>query len=213
MKEKIMASNLHHFTDVPACKLLADRTRRSDMDVNDYSESYAEMGRFLAMQLVNEFELEEYDMQHCEGIRKGVRIRNENKIGILCLMRAGLYLSQGCRVIFRNSPMHLISPVRDIGLSPAEIEEIKSSELDSIIIVDSVVNTGKTIRPIFAQAKGLGIKKVIVMAGVTPFPQANSIAGDYPEIKFYFGRLSHNTYVGSGTTDTGNRLFGTFKRK
>ena len=48
--------------------------------------------------------------------------------------------------------MHLISPVRDIGLSPAEIEEIKSSGLDSIIIVDSVVNTGKTIRPIFAQA-------------------------------------------------------------
>lgn len=208
-----MSSNLHQFTDLPACRLLANRTRRSDMDVNDYSESYTDMGRFLAMQIVNEFELEEYDMQHCEGVRKGVRIRNENKIGILCLMRAGLYLSQGCRVIFRNSPMHLISPVRDIGLSQAEIEEIKSSELDSIIIVDSVVNTGKTIRPIFAQAKGLGIKKVIVMAGVAPIPQANSIAEDYPEIKFYFGRLSHNSYVGSGTTDTGNRLFGTFKRK
>jgi uracil phosphoribosyltransferase len=208
-----MASNLHHFTDVPACRLLADRTRRSDMDVKDYSESYSEMGRFLAMQLVNEFELEEYDIQHCEGIRKGVRIRDDNKIGILCLMRAGLYLSQGCRAIFRNSPMHLISPVRDVGLSQVEIEEIKSSELNSIIIVDSVVNTGKSIKPIFTQSKELGIKRIFVMAGVVPFPQANSLAKDYPEIRFYFGRLSHNSYVGSGTTDTGNRLFGTFNRK
>ena len=208
-----MASNLNHFTDVSACRLLADRTRRSDMDVNDYSESYADLGRFLAMQILNEFELEEYDMQHCEGVRKGVRIRNEDKIGILCLMRAGLYLSQGCRIIFRKSPMHLISPVRDIGLSKAEMEEIKSSELDSIVIVDSVVNTGKTIRPIFAQAKEIGIKRIIVMAGVAPFSQATSIAGDFPDVKFYFGRLSHNSYVGSGTTDTGNRLFGTFKRK
>lgn len=212
-KDEIMTNNLHHFTDVTACKLLADRTRRSDMDVNDYSESYTDLGRFLAMQVVNEFELEEYDMQHCEGVRKGVRIRNEHKIGILCLMRAGLYLSQGCRFFLRKSPMHLISPVRDVGLSKAEIEEIKSSELDSIVIVDSVVNTGKTIRPIFAQAEELGIKKVIVMAGVAPFPQANSIALDFPNVKFYFGRLSHNSYVGSGTTDTGNRLFGTFKRK
>jgi uracil phosphoribosyltransferase len=204
-----MANNLRHFTDVTACRLLADRTRRSDLDTRDYSEAYAELGRFLAYQVVQEFELEEYQIQHCEGPRPGVRIRDEERIGIVCLMRAGLYLAHGCRAVLRRSPLHLFSPERDKGLNPQELEELAGSRLETLILVDSVVNTGKTIRPIFAQAKAIGIKNVIVMAGVSPVAQGTSIAEDYPDVVFYFARLSHNSYVGKGGTDTGNRLFGT----
>jgi uracil phosphoribosyltransferase len=167
------------------------------------------MGRFLAYQVVQEFELEEYQIQHCEGPRPGVRIRDEERIGIVCLMRAGLYLAHGCRAVLRRSPLHLFSPERDKGLNPKELEELAGSRLETLILVDSVVNTGKTIRPIFAQAKAIGIKRVIVMAGVSPVAQGTSIAEDYPDVVFYFGRLSHNSYVGKGGTDTGNRLFGT----
>ena len=204
-----MPSNLRHYTDVAACRLLADRTRRSDLDTRDYSEAYAELGRFLAHQVLEQFELEEYQIQHCEGPRQGIRIREEERIGIACLMRAGLYLAQGCRAVLRRSPLHLFSPERNKGLCPKELEELADSRLDTLLIVDSVVNTGKTIRPIFTQAKALGIRRVIVLAGVSPFEQANSIATDYPDVMFYFARLSHNSYVGKGGTDTGNRLFGT----
>jgi len=204
-----MANNLRHFTDVTASRLLADRTRRSDLDTRDYSEAYAELGRFLAYQVVQEFELEEYQIQHCEGPRPGVRILDEERIGIVCLMRAGLYLAHGCRAVLRRSPLHLFSPERDKGLNPQELEELAGSRLETLILVDSVVNTGKTIRPIFAQAKAIGIKKVIVMAGVSPVTQGTSIAEDHPDVAFYFARLSHNSYVGKGGTDTGNRLFGT----
>jgi uracil phosphoribosyltransferase len=167
-----MPSNIRHFTEVPACRLLADRTRRSDLDTRDYSEAYAELGRFLAYQVVQEFELEEYQIQHCEGPRPGVRIRDEERIGIVCLMRAGLYLAHGCRAVLRRSPLHLFSPERDKGLNPKELEELAGSRLETLILVDSVVNTGKTIRPIFAQAKAIGIKRVIVMAGVSRSPRA-----------------------------------------
>lgn len=204
-----MPKNLHHFTDAPVCRLLADRTRRSDLDTRDYSEAYAELGRFLAYQVVQEFELEEYQIQHCEGPRPGVRIRDEERIGIVCLMRAGLYLAHGCRAVLRRSPMHLFSPERDKGLNSKELEELAGSRLETLILVDSVVNTGKTIRPIFAQAQAIGIKKIIVMGGVSPVTQGTSIAEDYPDVVFYFARLSHNSYVGKGGTDTGNRLFGT----
>jgi len=207
-----MPNNLRHFTDVPACRLLADRTRRADLDAKDYSEAYQELGRFLTYQMVQEFELEEYQIQHCEGQRTGIRIKEEGRIGIACLMRAGLYLAQGCRSVLRDAPMHLVSPKRDIGLSPDEIEELSSTRLDVLVLVDSVINTGKTIRPIFDQAKALGIRKVIVMAGVSPYEQGASIAADYPEVQFYIARLSHNSYVGKGGTDTGNRLFGTPSR-
>lgn len=208
-----MPSNLRHYTDVAACRLLADRTRRSDLDTRDYSEAYAELGRFLAHQVLEQFELEEYQIQHCEGPRQGIRIREEERIGIACLMRAGLYLAHGCRAVLRRSPLHLFSPERDKGLCSKELEELAASRLDTLIIVDSVVNTGKTIRPVFTQAKSLGIRRVIVLAGVSPFEQANSIATGYPEVLFYFARLSHNSYVGKGGTDTGNRLFGTPNRE
>ena len=105
-----MPSNLRHYTDVAACRLLADRTRRSDLDTRDYSEAYAELGRFLAHQVLEQFELEEYQIQHCEGPRQGIRIREEERIGIACLMRAGLYLAHGCRAVLRRSPLHLFSP-------------------------------------------------------------------------------------------------------
>ncbi len=202
-------NNLVHFTDHPASRLLADRTRRSDLDTRDYSEAYAEVGRFLAYQVLEQFELEEYEIQHCEGPRPGIRIKDEERIGIACLMRAGLYLAHGCRAALRRAPLHLLSPERDKGLSSRELEELATSRLDTLLIVDSVVNTGKTIRPIFAQAKALGIRRVIVLAGVSPYEQAKAIAADYPEVLFYFARLSHNSYVGKGGTDTGNRLFGT----
>lgn len=207
-----MSSNLYHFTEVPACRLLADRTRRSDLDTRDYSEAYAELGRFLAFQVLEQFELEEYQIQHCEGTRLGVRIRDEERIGIACLMRAGLYLAHGCRTVLRRSPLHLVNPERDKGLSPKELEELNSSYLDTLLIVDSVVNTGKSIRPIFSQAKALGIRRVIVLAGVSTFEQSKSISADHPDVLFYFARLSHNSYVGKGGTDTGNRLFGTPNR-
>jgi len=208
-----MASNLHHFTDTPASRLLSDRTRRSDLDTRDFSEAYADLGRFLAHQVLEQFELEEYQIQHCEGPRLGVRIRDEERIGIVCLMRAGLYLAHGCRSVLRRSPLHLFSPERDKGLDRKELEELAGSRLETLLIVDSVVNTGKTIRPIFTQAKAIGIKKVIVMAGVSPVAQGTSIAEDHPEVMFYFARLSHNSYVGKGGTDTGNRLFGTPNRE
>lgn len=208
-----MPNNLQHFTEVPACRLLADRTRRADLDTKDYAEAYQELGRFLAYQMVQEFELEEYQIQHCEGQRTGIRIKDEGRIGVACLMRAGLYLAHGCRSVLRNAPMHLVSPKRDVGLATEELEELASSRLDVLVLVDAVVNTGKTIRPIFAQAKALGIRKIKVMAGVSPYEQGTAIAADYPEVQFYFARLSHNSYVGKGGTDTGNRLFGTPTRK
>ncbi len=47
------------------------------------------------------------------------------------------------------------------------------------------------------------------MAGVSPVSQGTLIAEVHPDVLFYFARLSHNSYVGKGGTDKGNRLFGT----
>jgi len=190
-------------------RLLADRTRRADLDPKDLSEAHQELGKFVALHVVQEFEIEEYLLKHCQGQRLGVRLKNETGIAVLCLMRAGLYMAQGFRFILRSAQFYPVSPKRGVGLSPEEVIEVSSGKPHSLIIVDSVVNSGSTIRPIFAQAKAMGVSKVIVAAAVSPMEQADSIAREYPEVRFYCSRTSSNSYVGKGGTDTGNRLFGT----
>jgi uracil phosphoribosyltransferase len=205
--------NLIEFGAMHGVRLLADRTRRADLDPKDLGDAYADLGMFLALNLAGDLELEEYPIQHCQGQRTGVRVRNEGGIAVLLLMRAGLYLGQGVRSVLRSAQFYLVNPKRGEGLSAKEMEEISSGRPHTLIIVDSVVNTGGTMRPIFAQASSLGVSKVLVMAAVSPVDQANSIAREFKDVRFYFARLSTNSYVGKGGTDTGNRLFGTPDRE
>jgi uracil phosphoribosyltransferase len=153
--------------------------------------------------------MEDYDIPHCQGMRKGVRIKDEKAIGIIVMLRAGLYLAEGLRELLRTSPMFLVEPKRGSGISEADLAKISLAKLRHALIVDAVVNTGASITPIFGQLKGIGIRGITVVAGVAPKEKAECLAADNLDINFLFARLSTNTYVGKGGTDTGNRLFGT----
>jgi uracil phosphoribosyltransferase len=204
--------NLIDLGNQHGAKLLADRTRRADLDPKDFSDAYVELGKFLSLHVAQEFELEEYVLNHCQGQRKGIRIKNEEGIAVLCLMRAGFYLAQGFRSVLRRAQFYPVNPKRGLGLSENEMGEVSSGSPHTLIIIDSVINTGGTIIPIFQQATKLGVAKIIVAAAVSPVNQSRVIAASNPEVMFYFARTSENTYVGKGTTDTGNRLFGTPNR-
>jgi len=161
------------------------------------------------MALVEQLETEEYDIPHCQGVRRGVRLKEEKAVGIIVMLRAGLYLAEGLRSLLRSSPLFLVETSRGKGLSDADLVKIKAADLRHALIVDAVVNTGASITPVFGQLKGIGIPVVTVVAGVAPKEKAELLASEHPDVSFLFARLSTNTYVGKGGTDTGNRLFGT----
>lgn len=84
-----------------------------------------------------------------------------------------------------------------------------------MILVDSVVNNGKTVVEFVQHIRTLHLTvRILVIAGVV---QADSLTkGALTQIlsvDFNVGlialRLSDNKYTGKGTTDTGNRLFNT----
>jgi len=80
----------------------------------------------------------------------------------------------------------------------------------TFILIDAVVNTGASIEPVLKQLKLRGAKIVAVLSLVSPVPTAERLAAEYPEVHFFFARISNNQYVGNGASDTGNRLLGTF---
>lgn len=204
-----MENNLRHLTDRVSAALLADRTRRADIDPKELCDAFACVGTVLACEFVDRLGTEPYEMRHCQGTRTGVRLKDERRIGICPLLRAGLYLANGFRDLLRQSPMVLLEPERGQGLSTQALEEIRRLGLLHVVLIDAVVNTGASMVPIFGQLREIGIQRITVVAGVAPFEKAKALAREHPSIDFIFARLSDNTYVGKGGTDTGNRLFGT----
>lgn len=85
----------------------------------------------------------------------------------------------------------------------------------TMVLVDSVVNSGKTVIQFVRHVRSLNATIHIVV--VTGVAQAHSISegnlartlARNPKLMIVALRLSDNKFTGKGTTDTGNRLFNT----
>ena len=187
------------FTNKKAVQLLATQSRRTDINSTELCKIHFEMGKFLAYEMIEEFELTETEIQHVQGIKTGVKLADKSKITIFAVMRAGLYAAEGVRSVFADSHFFLHS----------DSEEIKSNlENRTVFVVDAVINTGKSIEKIIEQLQKHKARKIIVATLIIQ-KDALHIADKYPDIYFYALRISENKYVGKGGTDTGNRLFNT----
>jgi len=199
---------LKHHTLRSAARLLANQSRRVDIDARSLSEAHHEIGRYLAYGLVDELELEKCTIQHCQGMREGVRIKDQERIALVCLIRSGQYLCDGVPDVLRQAPLFPVTPCRTSGLSDKDLCSILSTNPHTIVIADAVVNTGESLRPILAQLAAKCQARLHVLAAVAPATTATSLAEDFPSVTFEYLRLSDNQYVGKGSTDTGDRVFG-----
>jgi uracil phosphoribosyltransferase len=203
---------LTQFTDRHLVRLLATETRRTDTTPRALAASHVALGRFLAGELVEQLELEPCLIAHPQGQRSGWQIAAEAEICILSFMRAGLYAAEGVREVLQCAQLLHVHPSRGAGLSPKERDAVAALSPRTAVIVDSVVNTGASLEPVLGQLAG-AVERVFVLALVTPVETAARLAADWPDVHFLFARTSTNQYVGAGATDTGNRLFGTTRRR
>lgn len=199
---------LKHHSTRSAAQLLANQSRRADIDARSLSQVHHEIGRYLGYELTETLELESYTIQHCQGPREGIRIKDEQRVAIVCLMRSGQYLADGLRDVLRQAPLFPVTPCRVSGLADKDVRSILNGAPHTIVIVDAVVNTGESLRPVLTQLAAKSSARLHVLAAVAPTPTAEKLAGDFPAVTFEYLRLSENQYVGKGQTDTGDRVFG-----
>lgn len=204
--------SLTHYTQRHLVRLLATETRRTDTTPHVLSAAHIALGRFLAGELVERLELEPCDIQHPQGVRSGWRVAAETAVVVLPFMRAGLYATEGVREVLQRAQVLHVHPARNIGLSSDELGSLDALDPHTAVIVDAVVNTGASLEPVLAQLQGR-VRRVFVLALVAPVETAERLARAWPDVEFLFARTSTNQYVGAGTTDTGNRLFGTTRRR
>ncbi|KAJ3996124.1 uracil phosphoribosyltransferase-domain-containing protein [Lentinula boryana] len=166
------------------------------------------VGRYLATEFLPDLiGLEEYSIQHVQGTRtSGHRLLHEGKTLIIALMRGGELMAFGV-----NEALPFANFLH--AKFPHDVERRYLRGQETLILVDSVINNGKTVEEFVLHIRNLhSTIRILVIVGVIQARSLNpdsALARISKDIDLIALRLSDNKFTGKGTTDTGNRLFNT----
>ena len=202
-------TNFHvlHTTDRGAAKLLMTPMRDATVAGPILREAHRRVGSYLATKfLTTLIGMEEYPIPHVLPNHhiSGCRIRHEDKTLIVALMRGGEPMASGVNDVFPLAMFFHAKSHQDI--TPHQLQGRQT-----VVLVDSVVNTGKTIVESVQHIRDLHATiRIVVVAGVVQAQFASSDSlGHYANLSMVALRISETKFTGSGTTDTGNHLFNT----
>lgn len=154
--------NIIHFTDARLFKILATPMRDAAISGPELRDAHWQVGRYLALSTLPDLlGIEEYKIQHVQGHQvPGHRIAGQGRVLIVALMRGCEPMALGVSEILPMAPF----------VHAREPEDVKPELLDlmsTIILVDSVVNSGQTVVGFIRHLAGLstGIR-IVIMAGV-----------------------------------------------
>lgn len=205
---------LHHATNRASAKLLASPTRDANVSGPHLRNAHSSIGAYLATEFVSDIiGLEEYDIPHVQGhTTTGHRLRYESQTLIVPILRGGEPMAFGVAEVFPAA----------MFVHAKEATDLKAHHVQghkNVILVDSVVNSGKTVVEFMDRLRELGCKAehVVFVTGVAQSGAVDEKNGPLVQIKkggvgklsVVALRVSDNKFKGVKSTDTGNRLFNT----
>lgn len=192
-------------------KLLATPMRDARVCGVALQDAHRMAGWYLAVEhLPKIFGLATRPISHVLGhATDGFGVSDERKTTIIALMRGGDPMARGVHTaIPQASYMHF--------KTPADVKAEHIEQQSQVVVVDSVVNTGKAILECVAVVRTFAERiPIVVVAGVLQAQCLQRHSNMYTALLGYRGvsvvalRVSETKFVGSGGTDTGNRLFNT----
>ncbi|ORX95600.1 uracil phosphoribosyltransferase-domain-containing protein [Clohesyomyces aquaticus] len=194
-----------------SAKLLATSMRDAAVAGPALRKAHRQVGWYLACEFLTRIiGLEDCQISHVLGhATTGYRLLDEQRTTIVALMRAGEPMASGVSKAF---PLAMYVH----GRSPHDVKPHHVHSQRQIVLVDSVVNSGKTVVEFVQAIRDLDdAVRIIVVAGVVQAQCVSSTSTAYKtlsncgNINIVALRLSKTKFTGSGSTDTGNRLFNT----
>jgi uracil phosphoribosyltransferase/phosphoserine phosphatase/adenylate kinase len=202
---------IRHATDQNATKLLMTPTRDARVFGPELRKAHRRVGWYLStLFLADLVGLEQYNIPHVQGHdTDGHRVRYENRTTIVALMRGGEPMAEGANDALPGA----------MFLHAKQPNDLKSWHIKgqwTVMLVDSVVNSGKSIVEFVQRIRSLDATvSIVAITGVIQAESLDSVGllGRVLEKDRALGvialRLSKNRFQGRGGTDTGNRLFNT----
>ncbi|KAM3466048.1 hypothetical protein NHJ6243_001125 [Beauveria neobassiana] len=200
-----------HATDTGAAKLLMSPTRDASVSGTALRHAHQEAGKYLALHFLTDLiGVESFHVPHVQGHQTdGFRLAHEPQTTIIALMRGGEPMAFGISEVFpRAMFLH--------AFDPRDIKDHHLENQKNVILVDSVVNSGKSIIDFLRHVtqRKQDLINIVVVAGVV---QKEAVADGHAlrtmmeqhRVNMVALRVSGNKFTGTKTTDTGNRLFNT----
>ncbi|OKL62234.1 hypothetical protein UA08_02343 [Talaromyces atroroseus] len=193
-----------------AAKLLMTPMRNAAFSGPDLRKAHYRAGWYLATEFCTEIlGLETFPIPHVQGHQTdGYRVLNEKDTLIVALMRGGEPMALGVNDALPSATFLHARAATDI--LPEHLSSVKT-----ILLVDSVVNSGKSILDFVQYIRTLhATVRIVVIAGViqseaVTLSEISQQLCRFLHLSFIALRLSENKFTGKGGTDTGNRLFNT----
>lgn len=182
-------------------RLLVNATRQAELKGPVLAEAHRDVGRRLAGSVARHLILEDVEIRHVTGVSTGVQVKVGKEPIIVAVMRAGLFLAEGVWSSLPDSSLVLHSDRTSLDTSPMEGR--------TVIIADSVINTGRSIRDVLNAVVALQPACIAVVTLVAYRTNLEALVDEFPDVYFHVARISDRSYIGRGNTDTGARLFGT----
>ncbi|KAF2137765.1 uncharacterized protein K452DRAFT_291344 [Aplosporella prunicola CBS 121167] len=202
---------IHLATEKNAAKLLATPMRDAAVAGPILRDAHRRVGWYLATEFLTDLiGIEECRISHVLGRpTNGYRLLHEDQTTIVALMRAGEPMALGVNDAFPRSMFVHASHPNDVKLHHLHGQR-------TVLLVDSVVNSGKTVAEFLQAVRNLNSAiRIIVVAGVVQAQcmsrrsLISKVLSGYGDSSLVALRLSDTKFTGSGTTDTGNRLYNT----
>ena len=199
-----------HATKKNSAKLLMTPMRDATRAGPDLRHAHRRVGWYLAIQFLSDaIGLETFGIPHVQGhSTSGYRLSQESQTTIVALMRGGEAMAFGVSDAFPLATFVHASDPADVKLHHLYVQ-------GAVVLVDSVVNNGKTVVEFVQHIRSpTSTVRIVVVTGVAQV-QSISEGGPIHSLGHESGlslvalRLSDNKFTGKGTTDTGNRLFNT----
>jgi uracil phosphoribosyltransferase/phosphoserine phosphatase len=194
-----------------AAKILMTSMRDAGVAGPALREAHRRVGSYLAVEFVAEMiGLEEFTIPHVQGHdTNGHRLRHEQQTAVVALMRGGEPMAFGVNDAFPLAMfIHATKPV------DLKIHHLR--KLHTVLLVDSVINSGKSVVEFIHHIRSLDATiRIVIIAGTVQAKSVSEGSLFFQELErdtnlsLVALRLSENKFTGRGTTDTGNRLFNT----
>lgn len=175
------------------------------------------LGRFMAYEFLRTLDTQEFTVETPLGSAKGGRVKGNDKIVIILVLRAAIPFVEG---MYKNFPMArtgVISAWRGKPPNfPIEVNYAKVPKIgneDVVIIADPMLATGHTLMEVAKRVMAEGKPKRLVFFSVIATEQGiDHVAQGFPGAEFYTcavdPALNDHGYIVPGLGDAGDRAFG-----
>jgi uracil phosphoribosyltransferase len=196
-------------------QLTLARDRRTNQVA--FRKAIYRLGRFMAYEFLRTMETQETNIETPLAPVKGSRVKGNDKIVIILVLRAAIPFVEG---MYKNFPMArtgVISAWRGkpphfpIEVTYAKVPQIRKD--DVVVIADPMLATGHTLLEVAKRVMKQGRPKRLAFFSVIATMQGiNHVAKAFPKAEFYTcavdPTLNEHGYILPGLGDAGDRAFG-----